>query len=142
MAAPTQVDNKAGGTAPASRTAARVGLALSAVVTLFLLVDSASKLLRLPSEVAGAGQLGFAVGTLPIMGALLLVSTVLYVVPRTALIGAVLITGYLGGALCATLRIGAPVFTVLLAPVYVAVPVWLGLYLRSPGLRRLVRHGR
>lgn len=124
------------------RTAARVGVALSALVTVFLLIDSASKLLRLPSEIAGAGQIGFAVGTLPVMGALLLVSTVLYAVPRTSLFGAVLITAYLGGALCATLRIGAPVLTVLLAPVYVAVPVWLGLYLRSPGLRQLVRQGR
>jgi hypothetical protein len=126
---------------PAGRTVTRVGLALSAVVTLFLLFDSASKLLRVPSEVAGAGQIGFAVDTLPIMGALLLLSTVLYAVPRTALLGAVLVTAYLGGALCATLRIDAPVFTVLLAPVYVAVPVWLGLYLRSPALRQLVRHG-
>jgi len=125
----------------ANRVAGWAGLALSALVSLLLLVDAASKLLASHAEVAGAAVIGFTANTLPVIGALLLLSVVLYAVPRTSVVGAVLITAYLGGALCATLRIHAPLFPVLLAPVLVAVPVWLGLYLRSPALRRLVHSG-
>jgi hypothetical protein len=124
-----------------SNTSARIGVGLSLLVGLFLLVDSAKELLRLPSEITGSGQIGFPAMTVPIMGALLLISVLLYAIPRTSVIGAVLITAYLGGALCATLRVQAPLFPVLLAPVFTAVPVWLGLYLRSPALRQLVRAG-
>ena len=65
----------------------------------------------------------------------------LHLIPRTAVLGAVLLTGYLGGAVCAQLRIGAPLWTNLLFPVYVGALIWLGLYLRSSALRTLVRAG-
>ena len=85
--------------------------------------------------------MGFAAATVPVIGGTLLVCLALHLVPRTAVLGAVLLTGYLGGAVCAQLRIGAPLWTFLLVPIYTGVLVWLGLYLRSPALRALVRAG-
>jgi hypothetical protein len=119
----------------------RIGVGLSGLMTLLLTYDAYGKLSRSPMEVANIGQLGFTADDLPVIGGLLLACVALYAIPRTALIGAVLVTTYLGGAFCATLRIHAPI-PLLLLPVLFAVPVWLGLYLRSPGLRRLVRTGR
>jgi hypothetical protein len=127
--------------APVGRTARRVGHALTGLVTLFLLFDAVIKLLRLPIAVEVTTQMGFPVSTVPVIGATLLACLVLYLVPRTAVLGAVLLTGYLGGAVCAQLRIEAPVLSTVLFPVYVGALVWLGLYLRSPALRALVRAG-
>ncbi len=75
------------------------------------------------------------------MGVLLLVGVLLYLVPRTSVFGAVFVTAYLGGAVCANVRVEAPLFGYVLFPVYVALLLWLGLYLRSAALRRLVRTG-
>ncbi len=128
-------------TAPTSRTASRVGLALSALVVPFLLFDSVSKLIGIPEVVAAAEQLGFPAATVPVMGGVLLACVVLYVLPRAAVLGAVLLTGYLGGAACAQLRIEAPLFSTLLFPVYLGILMWAGLYLRSGALRALARAG-
>lgn len=122
-----------------SRAAARTGLAITIMVDLFLLFDCVTKLLQLPAVVAGAVRLGFPAHTVPVMGVLLLICLVVHNVPRTAVFGAVLLTGYLGGAVCANVRVELPLFGAVLTPVYVAVLVWLGLYLRSPALRQLVR---
>jgi hypothetical protein len=128
-------------TAPTSRAARRTGFVITGLVTLFLLLDSATKLLQLPMVVDATVQMGFPASTVPIIGGTLLACLVLYLVPRTAVLGAVLLTGYLGGAVCAQLRIEAPLFANVLFPVYTGVLVWLGLYLRSAALRALVRAG-
>ena len=128
-------------TAPVGRTARRVGLVITALVVLFLLVDSVTKLLRVRAVVDATIQMGFPASTVPVIGGVLLACLVLYVVPRTAVLGAVLLTGYLGGAVCAQLRIEAPLLSTLLFPVYTGVLVWLGLYLRSAALRAIVRAG-
>jgi hypothetical protein len=127
--------------APVGRTARRVGLVITALVVLFLLVDAVTKLLRVSAVVEATVQMGFPASTVPVIGGVLLACLVLYVLPRTAVLGAVLLTGYLGGAVCAQLRIEAPLFSTLLFPVYTGVLVWLGLYLRSTTLRALVRAG-
>ena len=75
---------------------------------------------------------------MPVIGTVLAVCLALYLVPRTAILGAVLLTGYLGGAVCAQLRIEAPLFSTMLFPVYFGTLVWVALYLRSPQLRRVV----
>ena len=122
--------------------AARIaGRAITGLVTLFLLFDSVTKLIRLPMVVEATQQMGFPASTVPVIGATLLVCVVLHLIPRTAVLGAVLLTGYLGGAVCAQLRLEAPLFSALLFPVYTGVLVWLGLYLRSAALRALVRAG-
>jgi hypothetical protein len=128
-------------TAPSGRTAHRVGRAVTALVTLFLLFDSVTKLLRVPAVVEATTGMGFPPSTVPVIGGTLLACVALYLAPRTAVLGAVLLTGYLGGAVCAQLRIEAPVFSTLLFPVYTGVLVWLGLYLRSGALPALVRAG-
>jgi hypothetical protein len=127
--------------APVDRAARRVGLAISALVVLFLLVDAVPKLLRVSAVVEATVQMGFPASTVPVIGGTLLLCLVLYVVPRTAVLGAALLTGYLGGAVCAQLRIEAPLLSSLLFPVYTGVLVWLGLYLRSAVLRALVSAG-
>lgn len=127
--------------APVGRTARRIGYVLTGLAALFLLFDAVTKLLRLQVVVDATVQMGFPASTVPVIGATLLACLVLYLVPRTAVLGAVLLTGYLGGAVCAQLRIEAPLFSTLLFPVYVGVLVWLGLYLRSAALRALVRAG-
>jgi hypothetical protein len=127
--------------APVGRAARGVGRALTGLVTLFLLFDSVTKLLRLRMVVDATAQMGFPASTVPIIGATLLGCLILHLVPRTAVLGAVLLTGYLGGAVCAQMRVEAPLFSTLLFPVYVGVLVWLGLWLRSAALRGLVRAG-
>jgi hypothetical protein len=126
-------------TAPVSRSGARIGRMLTALLTLFLLFDSAVKLIQLPPVVEATVQMGFPAYTVPVIGAVLLVCVVLYVVPRTAVLGAVLLTGYLGGAVCAQMRIEAPLLSTVLFPVYLGVVVWIAVYLRSGALRALVR---
>jgi len=123
---------------PVSRAASRTGTVLTVLLALFLVVDAVPKLLQMPMVVEATQQMGFDASAVPIIGAVLLVCLVLYLVPRTAILGAVLLTGYLGGAVCAQLRIEAPVFSTMLFPVYFGILVWVALYLRSPQLRRVV----
>lgn len=74
----------------------------------------------------------------PIIGAILLACVIVYLIPRTSILGAVLLTGYLGGAIASNLRVEAPLFTYVLAPLYFAVLVWGGLYLRDDRVRALI----
>lgn len=129
-------------TAPraAGPAAVRTGWAATVAVAVFLLLDSVTKLISVPAVVAACAELGFPAGTVPVIGAVLLGCLALHLVPRTALLGAVLLTGYLGGAVAAQLRIEAPLFSALLFPVYVGVAMWVGYYLRSSVLRELVAH--
>jgi len=126
---------------PVGRAARVAGWTLTVVVTLFLLADSVTKLLQIPPVVEATMQMGFPASAVPVIGGTLLACLVLHLVPRTAVLGAVLLTGYLGGAVCAQLRIGAPLWTFLLVPVYTGALIWLGLYLRSSTVRALVRAG-
>jgi hypothetical protein len=123
---------------PVSRAAARTGTVLTVLLTLFFLFDAVTKLLRVPDVVVATEQMGFPAASVPVIGSVLLVCLALYLVPRTAILGAVLLTGYLGGAVCAQLRIEAPLFSTMLFPVYFGVVVWVALYLRSRQLRELV----
>ena len=119
-------------------TGVRVGQMLTALVTAFLLFDAVIHVLKIAPVVDDARALGFDPGVMPVVGVLELVCLGLYVVPRTSPLGAVLLTGYLGGAFCAQLRIDAPLLSTLLFPVYTGVVVWAGLYLRDERVRRLV----
>jgi hypothetical protein len=115
------------------------GRVLGALTVLFLLFDSVIKLTRLPPAIEGTVGLGYPAGSVFGIGLLLLVCTVVYIVPRTSIVGAVLLTGYLGGAVASQVRVGNPLFTHTLFPVYFAALVWGGLYLRNPRLRALLR---
>jgi len=110
------------------------GRALSGLAALFLTVDAAGKLLRLEPVVQGTVALGYPESSVLPMGLLLIAGVVLYVVPRTALLGAIHLTGYLGGAVATHVRVEHPLPSHTLSPVYVAVFVWGGLALRDPRL--------
>jgi hypothetical protein len=113
------------------------GRTLSGLAAAFLLFDAAMKLILLPPVVKATHEIGFSESSVFGIGATLLVCVAVYLVPRTALIGAVLLTGYLGGAVATNVRVGAPLFTHVLAPIYLAVFIWGGLYLRDARVRGL-----
>jgi hypothetical protein len=116
-----------------------VGWVLSGLVIVFLLVDAAMKLLALPVVLESSAPLGFPGAAMARgLGVLLLVCTLLYAAPQTAVLGAILLTGYLGGAVAAHARVGDPLVTHILFGVYLGVLLWLGLYLRDARVRALV----
>jgi DoxX-like family len=124
--------------APLSKGKLWTGRIMSALPALFLLVDAIGKLVKPAPVVEGTVQLGYPESVLLGLGIVLLTCIVLYVIPQTAILGAILLTGYLGGAVATHVRVGSPLITHILFPVYVAVLVWGGLYLRDERLRALI----
>jgi hypothetical protein len=127
------------GTTPAaittSRHAAIAGRALSTIAAAFLLFDSIAKLLRVQPVLDGTAQLGYPTEVVFGLGLTLLLCVIAYIVPATSAIGALLLTGYLGGAVATHVRVGAPLFSHVLFPTYVAAVLWAGLVLRDARLR-------
>lgn len=123
--------------AVSGRTTTWIGYALSALVILFMIFDGTIKLVpldivtRTSAEIGLPTSVGFARG----LGILGLLCTALYAFPRTSVLGAVLLTGYFGGAVATHLRIGSPIFSHLLFGVYLGIMAWGGLYLRDERLR-------
>jgi hypothetical protein len=117
-----------------------VGRVLTGLSAAFLLVDAGMKLASPALVAANSPDIGWSLDpvTIRTLGTLLLIPTLLYLWPRTAVLGAILITGYLGGAIATHMRIGSPLFTHILFGVYLALMVWGGLWLRSPALRALI----
>jgi hypothetical protein len=122
----------------ASRRAVITGRVLSGLGTAFLAMDAAMKLLSVPAAVEGTAQLGYPTSVLFGLGVVQAICLVLYLIPRTAVLGAVLWTGYLGGAIATHVRVGSPLFTHVLFPVYVAALLWGGLWLRDRRVRNMV----
>jgi len=124
-----------------SKQALIAGRTLSGLVIVFLLFDAGLKLaapqVAIQYSPPGLGW-KLDVATMHMLGLLLLVPTLLYIWPRTAVLGAILITGYLGGAVATHVRIGSPLFSHILFGVYLGVMLWAGLWLRSPALRLLI----
>jgi hypothetical protein len=123
----------------ASSRGRTIGWLLSGLVIAFLVMDATMKLLALPIVLETQAPLGFAgVGVARGLGVLLLACTLLYAAPQTAVLGAILLTGYLGGAVVTHMRVGDPLFSHILFGVYLGVLLWLGLYLRDARVRALV----
>ncbi len=122
------------------KTAVRIGYVLSGLVILFMLFDGSIKLVPLDIVIETTGQLGypatdtFARG----LGILGLACTALYAFPRTAVLGAILLTAYFGGTVATHLRVGSPVFSHMLFGAYLGVMLWAGLYLRDVRLRAVI----
>jgi hypothetical protein len=114
------------------------GRFLTGFVVLFLLFDATIKLLRLPIAVEGTTQLGYPADAVLMIGIIELLCVVLYLAPQTAVLGAVLLTGYLGGAIATHVRVASPLLTHVLFPIYVAAMIWGGLLLRDPRWRVLL----
>ena len=140
METPTTIraSNSEAQSAPLSKRRLWTGRIMSALPALFLLIDGVGKLVKPAPVVEGTLQLGYPESVILGLGIVLLACTVLYVIPRTAILGAILLTGYLGGAVATHVRVGSPLFTHILFPVYVAVLIWGGLYLRDERLRALI----
>ena len=117
--------------APTASRGLWAGRALSGLVVAFLLFDGAIKLIPIAAVIEGSQRLGFPVALARHLGLLLIAATALHLVPRTQLLGAVLVTAYLGGATCSHVRIGDPFWF----PILMGAMLWTGYYLRSPRLR-------
>lgn len=114
------------------------GRIIAGLIAVFLLLDAVMKLVKPKAVADGFVRSGWPLELSVPLGVVLLISTVLYLIPRTAMLGAILLTGYLGGAVATNLRLESPLFTYTLVPVYMGVLVWLSLWLRDLDLRGMV----
>jgi DoxX-like protein len=123
--------------APVSHKLVWTGRITSALVVLFLLFDGVMKVIKEHHVIAATMKLGYSPDTVAGIGSILLVCVLAYMYPRTAITGAILLTGYLGGAVAVHLRIRDPL-TDTLFPIGVGILVWVGLYLRDGRLHALI----
>jgi len=114
------------------------GRIISGLAALFVLFDGVIHALRITPVVDAFAQLGYPLGVAVSLGIVELVCVALYVIPRTSVLGAILLTGYLGGAVATQVRVSAPLLSTALFPVYIALFVWGGLYLRDDAVRALI----
>ncbi len=122
-----------------TKTSLWAGRILSGIAVLFLTVDSIVKLLVVQAAIDANAQLGYQTSVIFPLGVLEAVLLVIYLIPRTSVLGAILWTGYLGGAIATHVRLMNPLFTHILFPIYVAALLWGGLYLRDPRVRALLK---
>ena len=122
----------------ASKTRLWTSYLMSGLVILFMLMDSIMKFVQPPEVIEGTLALGFANHHLPVLGILGLISTLLYALPRTSVLGAILLTAYFGGAVATHLRLNNPLLTHTLFTVYFGILIWGGLWLRNSKLRELM----
>ena len=123
--------------APVSNKRLWAGRIMSALPVLFLLFDGAIHIMRIPPVAEAFAKLGYSISLAIPLGIIEIACIALYLIPRTSVLGAVLLTGYLGGAVATNLRTGAPLFSNVLFPVYVGVLLWGGLYLRDSALQAI-----
>jgi hypothetical protein len=128
------------GAAPVSKPALWTGRLLSGLVILFMLFDGAIKLVPWPVVTETMDRIGYgsSESLARTLGAITLACTVLYAIPPTSILGAILLTGYLGGAVASHVRIGSPLFSHMLFGVYIGLMLWGGLWLRDRSLRALI----
>ena len=124
--------------APASKKMLWTGRVMSGIAALFLLFDAVAKLVKPQPVVEGTMKLGFSESVILPLGVVLLVCTLLYIIPRTCVLGAILLTGYLGGAVATHVRVGDPLFSHILFPVYFGAMIWGGLYSRDIRVRAMI----
>jgi hypothetical protein len=125
--------------APTSNKKLWLGRVLSGLAIAFLAFDTVAKLLMMQPAVDGTTELGFPVHAIWTIGLSELLCLVLYCIPRTAPLGAILWTGYFGGAIATHVRLDNPLFTHKIFPLYIAALIWGGLYLRDTRVRNLLR---
>ncbi|HEX2168415.1 MAG TPA: DoxX family protein [Longimicrobiales bacterium] len=142
MASPLDTPHHAGrATLPpvsVSRRRVWTGRVLTSIAGLFLLADGVVKLTGIQPVVDAFDQLGYPSSQAAIIGSLLLACLAVHLIPRTSILGAILLTGYLGGAVAVQARVENPLFGYVLFPVYVGLLIWVGLYLRTPRVRGLL----
>ena len=125
-------------TGPVSKKMLWAGRILSGLLGLLLLADSVGKFVKPAAVVEGTVRLGYHESIILPLGIVLFACAVLYLIPRTSVLGAILLTGYLGGAVATHARVGDPLISHIMFPVYLGVMVWGGLFLRDDRLRALL----
>lgn len=119
-----------------SKAAKIAGWIMSGLVILFMLMDSIMKFVQPDEVIEGTVALGYQPHHISTIGALGLLCTILYIIPRTAIIGAIFMTGYFGGAIASNFRLDNPLFSHVLFPIYLSILLWGGLMLRQPEKRK------
>lgn len=125
-------------TAPTSKTMDRIGWTLSGLVILFLLFDTTIKLIKIEPVVTALAELGYSDSVARPIGLVVLACAILYAIPKTSILGAVLLTGLLGGAIASHVRIDSPLFSHTFFGIYLGILAWGGLFLRDARLRALL----
>ena len=141
MSATTQVHPLANAATSNSKILIWAGRIVSTLVVLFCAFDGLMKVIKEPHVIAASAEFGFSNNEMVLIGVLMLACTVLYAIPRTAILGAVLLTGYLGGAVVSNLRVGHPVFECIF-PVIFGALAWGGIFVREPRVRELIPFGK
>lgn len=125
-------------TAPVSKGKLWTARIMGGLVIAFMLMDSIFKLIPNDMVKAGSVELGYQAHHIPVMGVLGFISILLFAIPRTQILGAILLTGYFGGAIATHVRLDNPLFSHILFPVYLAVLAWGSLWLKNETLRKLI----
>jgi hypothetical protein len=120
-----------------SKTPLWIGRGLSGLAVLFLLFDGIGKVLKIAPVMEACAPLQVPEWVIPGLGVVLILSTLVYAIPPTSILGAIVLTGYLGGAVWTHVRMGEPIFPMVF-PILFGAILWLGLYLREPHLRDLI----
>jgi len=124
-------------TSPSSKSSRVAGLIVTGLPALFLLLDGVMKILKLQFVIDETIRLGYPENSIVPLGIVLVLSAILYLIPTTSVLGAILITGYLGGAVATHVRFNEGAFPIIF-PVIIGALIWLGLYLRDAQLRALI----
>ena len=132
----TVIDERDGKAESTGKWTLWTGRVFSALAILFMLFDAAGKFTMPAPVVQASARLGFPIALSVTLGILLAASTIIYAIPRTAVLGATLLTGYLGGAVAIQMRAGSPLFETVF-PVFLGILIWAGIYLRDCRLRRV-----
>lgn len=125
------------GVSGVSKVSKITGYVISGLIVAFMVFDGLGKVLLVQPVIDGSAELGIPTSVLPGLGITLIASAIIYAIPQTAVLGAILLTGYLGGATATHVRMGGPAFPIAFS-VGFGVLVWLGLYLRDPRIRALM----
>jgi hypothetical protein len=125
-------------TATGTKSTIWIGWIMSGIVVVFLLLDGTTKLMMITPVVDATIGIGYPVGVIRPLGIVCLACVILYAIPRTSILGAILLTGFLGGAVASKVRLEDPLFSQVLFGVYVGILAWGGLYLRDGRLRTLI----
>jgi hypothetical protein len=115
-----------------------IGHIMGGLVIAFMLLDSIPKIIPNEATTTGMAGLGFQPHHIPIFGTLGFISTLLFAIPRTQILGAILLTGYFGGAIATHIRLDHPLFSLILFPVYMAALAWGSLWIKNKRLHKLI----
>src|SRR5215831_19302052 len=121
-----------------STKAVWAGRVLSGLAVLFLIFDASVKVLKSPFAIEGTTQLGYPESVVVTLGLIQIACLIVYLIPNTSVLGSILWTGYLGGAVATHVRVASPLFTHTLVPIYLAALLWLGLWLRDDRVRAVL----